>query len=312
MKPLRLVKRDLLDPRPEGTAVRQPIEGAVNIPFSELPDRLHELPARSVCLQVVGPPDIASTVVQWLEQHGRTATIAAARPDGTVNASESASASERVSAPGSISASAANEIGRLWEPSALLEETAAQLRPGSALDLACGSGRNPVFLAGCGWEATAIDILPDALARGRELERRYAKGWTPISWVCADLRAGETAKRTGETLVAHQPVPPPSDWPGPGRRFDLITIFRYLDRALLSRLGDWLEPGASVVVETFTTLHRERHGRPKRAAHVLKPGELKELLQPLASRMLLRHYSEAWRGDEHTARLWLSAAPGCG
>jgi tellurite methyltransferase len=268
----RLAKRDLLDPRPETETARQPIGGAVNIPFAELPDRLHELPPRSVCTQVAGPPDLAGSVVKWLEQRGRSARVAAAKMQTTPSAARSASGST------------VNEIARLWEPSAFLEQVAARLRPGSTLDLACGSGRNAVFLACCGWSVRAIDVLPDALALGRDLERRYARGWPPISWVCADLEAAE--------------------WPGPGGRFDLITMLRYLDRPLLARLAEWLNPGASIVLETFTTLHRERHGRPARPAHVLRPGELKELLAPLSSRMLLHHYSEAWRSDEHTARLW--------
>ena len=40
----------------------------------------------------------------------------------------------------------------------------AGLLPGSrALDLACGSGRNAVYLALAGMQVTAVDILPDAL-----------------------------------------------------------------------------------------------------------------------------------------------------
>jgi tellurite methyltransferase len=270
MNPTRLVKRDLLDPRSQSEAALRPIAGAVNIPFSELAQRVYELPSRSTCIRVAGPRDLAAGVVEWLEQRGRTATVAAAEgadtPTGALSAAQFAA-----------------EAGRLWEPSAFLEEVAPQLEAGSALDLACGSGRNAVFLAARGWKVTAVDVLPDALNFGRELERRYASGCAPISWVCADLEAL---------------------WPGPGGRFELVTMFRYLHRPLLPRLAEWLNPGASIVLETFTSLHRERRRRPARAAHVLLQGELAELLRPMLGGMTLRHYSEGWQGEEHTARLW--------
>src|SRR4051812_17107096 len=40
---------------------------------------------------------------------------------------------------------------------ALVAETAGTLRPGKALDLACGAGRNAIWLAQHGWQVTAVD-----------------------------------------------------------------------------------------------------------------------------------------------------------
>ncbi|MGH9524392.1 MAG: methyltransferase domain-containing protein [Terriglobales bacterium] len=45
-------------------------------------------------------------------------------------------------------------------PTPLLVETAAKLTPGRALDLACGSGRNAIWLAEHGWQVTAVDRSP--------------------------------------------------------------------------------------------------------------------------------------------------------
>lgn len=42
-------------------------------------------------------------------------------------------------------------------PAPLLIETAEKLRPGRALDLACGTGRNALWLAELGWRVTAVD-----------------------------------------------------------------------------------------------------------------------------------------------------------
>ncbi|MFX8358706.1 methyltransferase domain-containing protein, partial [Acinetobacter baumannii] len=57
---------------------------------------------------------------------------------------------------------------------------------GKALDLGCGSGRNAIALAANGYEVTALDHLPEAIAMGRELEARYLKGHAPIHWVVED------------------------------------------------------------------------------------------------------------------------------
>ena len=43
--------------------------------------------------------------------------------------------------------------------------TCAGLRPGRALDLACGDGRNAIWLAASGWEVTAVDFSSVALDR---------------------------------------------------------------------------------------------------------------------------------------------------
>ncbi|MCK4342872.1 MAG: hypothetical protein KAY37_14250 [Phycisphaerae bacterium] len=55
------------------------------------------------------------------------------------------------------------------------------------------------------------------------------------------------------------------------RQFDLIVGLRYLHRPLFQCFGAWLEPGGSIVYETFTTVHRARYGKPTRVTHVLQP-----------------------------------------
>ena len=59
------------------------------------------------------------------------------------------------------------------------------MRPGRALDLACGAGRNAVWLAEHGWLVTAVDFSEVALAQARERARRRG---VDVEWVAADLR----------------------------------------------------------------------------------------------------------------------------
>ena len=57
-------------------------------------------------------------------------------------------------------------------PARLLVETAAVLTPGRALDLACGAGRNALWLARQGWSVTAIDGAEEAIRLVREHDDR--------------------------------------------------------------------------------------------------------------------------------------------
>ncbi|MBU1957841.1 methyltransferase domain-containing protein [bacterium] len=259
MSATRLVQRRLLDPRPAGEAAQRPVADSVSIPFAELPQRTHELPPHHRTIHVAGPTTLVQEVVTWLRNNDRRAV---AVPDFRHS-----------------DAAGSNAVGRLWEPNGFLAEILPQLPPGTALDLACGTGRDAAFMSSCGWEVTAIDTLPDALARARDLARHCAGALRPIRWIEADIEAAEFT-------VTQQ--------------YDLITVFRFLHRPLLERLPDWLAPGGSVLCETFTTAHRRRYGKPTRDAFTLKPGELPALLSSLQ----IRHHSEAWREYGHTGRIW--------
>lgn len=69
-------------------------------------------------------------------------------------------------------------------PSQFLVSEIGDLCPGRALDLACGSGWNGVWLAEHGWRVTAVDFSGVALRMARSLaaERRVE-----VEWVEADV-----------------------------------------------------------------------------------------------------------------------------
>jgi SAM-dependent methyltransferase len=76
-------------------------------------------------------------------------------------------------------------------PNQWVESELAGLSPGRALDLACGEGRNALWLAGLGWQVTASDFAEQGLAKGRAAQERLEATGRPLAvdWVCADATA---------------------------------------------------------------------------------------------------------------------------
>lgn len=77
-------------------------------------------------------------------------------------------------------------------PNSQLVAELTGLPPGTALDAGCGTGADAVWLARQGWEVTAVDISPTAVARAEKLAAHHEPG--RISWVVADLTAWEPSK----------------------------------------------------------------------------------------------------------------------
>lgn len=88
-------------------------------------------------------------------------------------------------------------------PNRWVEEELADLPPGRALDLACGEGRNALWLARGGWQVTAVDFSAAALEKGRTLESRQPAGAPPIEWVCADVVAYQADHPVDLALVSY-------------------------------------------------------------------------------------------------------------
>jgi SAM-dependent methyltransferase len=70
------------------------------------------------------------------------------------------------------------------EPNRFLVAEVDGLSPGRALDVACGSGRNAVWLAGRGWKVTGVDFSEVALEQAKALA---AERGVDVDWVQADL-----------------------------------------------------------------------------------------------------------------------------
>ena len=113
-------------------------------------------------------------------------------------------------------------------PSRFLVAEVADLRPGTALDLACGAGRNAVWLAGQGWRMTAVDFSGVALRMARSLAAERA---VDAEWIEADVIA----------------------WTPPARAYDLVCVF-YLQLpaserpSALAHAAAAVRPGGTLLV----------------------------------------------------------------
>jgi SAM-dependent methyltransferase len=89
-------------------------------------------------------------------------------------------------------------------PNQFVEAELADLPPGRALDLACGEGRNAIWLARGGWQVTAVDFAQAGLDKGRTM----AEG-LDIEWVCADATSWSRPAAYDAVVIAYLQVPAP-------------------------------------------------------------------------------------------------------
>ena len=101
---------------------------------------------------------------------------------------------------------AASELVWGAEPNRFVAEELGGRQPaGRALDLACGEGRNAIWLARRGWRVTAVDYSDVAIERARSLA---AAQEVEVEWVRADVTAYEADPQAFElVLIAYLQVP---------------------------------------------------------------------------------------------------------
>ncbi|MDX1519453.1 MAG: methyltransferase domain-containing protein [Gammaproteobacteria bacterium] len=145
---------------------------------------------------------------------------------------------------------ASNQHG--FFPPALVLRMQSHLLPfrGTALDLACGLGRNAVFLCQHGLSTSAWDISGEAIRRLDE----YAS-------------AEGLAITTEVRDVSTQPPEPDS--------FDVIVVSHFLERTIMPALGQALTPGGLLFYQTFTRLKVTDTG-PENPDYLLEENELLE------------------------------------
>ncbi len=155
-------------------------------------------------------------------------------------------------------------------PFSLLEQMIDRVPRGRALDVACGGGRNALFLAAHGYEVEAVDGSPEALRLAEE--RAHAQGLA-VRWIEADL---------DDYVPAH------------GGYAVIVNCF-YLNRPLLKRLAGALADDGYIFVEQH--LHTPLPV-PGNREWRLEPNELLRTLDGLR----IVRYEEAVGKDEDPSR----------
>jgi SAM-dependent methyltransferase len=139
--------------------------------------------------------------------------------------------------------------GFATQPNALLVSTVEGRKPGRALDVGMGQGRNSVFLALKGWDVTGFDMSDDGIALARK-----------------------NAEQAGVKLNAIRETEGAFDY-GIGQ-WDLIVFmyepFPVTSAAYVDRLRQSMRAGGIIVIESFGE-EEEVAGRP---ATAIDPGRL--------------------------------------
>ncbi len=133
--------------------------------------------------------------------------------------------------------------------------------PGRVLDVACGEGRNAIWLAQRGWDATGVDFSAVALDKARQLA--HERG-VSVTWVHADTTTWEPT--------------------GP---FDLVLVL-YLHlapqhrRVVLRRMAGHLGPGGVLLVVGHDVANlAEGYGGPQDPDILYSPAAIVDDLEGL-------------------------------
>ena len=171
------------------------------------------------------------------------------------------------------------------EPTPLLRIAVQNLKPGRALDVACGVGRHAIFLAQHGWNVTAVDSSRVAI---EILQQRAQEGGVKIDARVANLELG--------------------DFHVESDAYDLICMFYYLQRDLFPAIRAGVKSGGSVVAAIH--LNDGKTGaKPRNPAFLLEPGELREFFRDWE----LDYYSEGAseeEGHHHDTAYVIARRPG--
>ena len=125
----------------------------------------------------------------------------------------------------------------------VLEKYIDKASVGTALDIACGVGRNTHFIADKGFEVDAVDFSDYALSQVQENDR--------IKKIEVDLDTYNLEVN----------------------KYDLIININYLSRRLFPQIKEALKRGGIVIFETFIVAHGD-FNNPANPEYLLRTNEL--------------------------------------
>ena len=177
---------------------------------------------------------------------------------------------------------------RPW-PSAILSELADQgilppARGARALDVACGAGRNSLYLAQLGYRVDAMDVSPVALARAADTA--ISRG-VRVNWQCRDLVAQPPLLVKGQYAV--------------------ITLIRFMLPEYARLLVPALAPGGLLIVEEHLQWpYSSALAGPQSERFRVAPGDMLDALLTVAPEAQAVHQYEGLREDPDGASVALS------
>lgn len=139
----------------------------------------------------------------------------------------------------------------------LLQRTTADKQV-PILDLACGSGRNGLYLIENNIPVTFADVNGAALEQVQQSLSCLSNDSQKLAqyWQVDFEQAGSA--------------------PLPALSFAGVMVFRYLHRPLFEQIKAAIKPGGIIIYETFTE-QQAQFGRPKNPDFLLKSAELLEM-----------------------------------
>ena len=133
-------------------------------------------------------------------------------------------------------------------PSEFLQDWVGKIPTGRAIDLACGSGRNALYLAKQGFDVDAVDISAPALDRAQKTAQGMG---VSVNWLEHDL---------DEPLQLED-------------SYQLILIIRYVNLPLIQQMTANLAPGGFLVCEQHLVTEAEVIG-PTNSVYRVSSGDL--------------------------------------
>ncbi len=139
-------------------------------------------------------------------------------------------------------------------PNRFLVDEATGLKPGTALDVACGEGRNAIWLAQNGWQVVGVDFSPVGLEKAHRLA---VESGVMVEWVQGDLTTWE-----------------------PPNTYDLVVVM-YLHlpgdirHSVFARMAKSVAPGGTMLVVGHDMLNlSEGTGGPQNPAVLYGPEDV--------------------------------------
>jgi len=241
-----------IDLRPTEQFIERHIKGCTSIPVHRLDTSIHELPVRQQPIALIGDQHQIEYAQEFLTSKNYQ----------VINQFTFTDEVWKSAAEFNLLDSGCQSV-QLWQANPLLVEAIETIEKHvtgrNVIDLACGAGRDSVYMAMRGWTVNSVDYKQDALDRAINLAAINSVELSPIQIDLEDK----------------------SD-PFDAESADLIMVMRYLHRPLFSVIDGLIKPGGAIFYSTFM-IGCEQFGSPKNPNYLLRDGELAEIFSNFES-----------------------------